>query len=479
MKLEQDITRMSATQLAQIIREKRVKVVDVIDTFLEKIERVNPMINAFITIMRTEAKNEAILADRLIMEGKPLGPLHGVPIAIKDLTPVKGVRFTQGSRLHEHDIADSDAEIIKRIRAAGAIIIGKTNTPEFGHKGTTTSLIFGTAFNPWDITKHAGGSSGGSAAAVAAHLVPFAEGSDGGGSIRLPSAFCGVVGFKASYGRIPQDNTKMAFESTTPFIHYGPIARTVEDAAVLYDVMSGPFDYDPYTGDAGLETKGRLERDIENLKIAYSPSFDYFEVDKEIEQACDQAAENFKKLGAIIEKVQFDFKNPKENIESAWFNLWCGLLATSCQNLSKKEFSLLEPKVQEWSKKGETMSAIDYIKSNSGREEAFNKIQKVLDEYDVIITPTTCVTPFSVENWGPETINGKEINPINGWLPTYVINLTGHPTITIPIGLSKNGLPIGLQIIGNHLDDLIVLQIARAYERGFSWSSYYDNILID
>lgn len=475
MTVKNDITWKPGIELANMIKRREITVTKLTSIFLDKIEKVNPRINAFCTIMRDEAMEQAKNADQMINNGEPLGPLHGVPIAIKDLTPVKGVRYTLGSQLFENQIADHDAVIVSRIKKAGGIIVGKTNTPEFGHKGTTDNLVFGPTKNPWDTSKVSGGSSGGSAAAVAAGLVPIAEGTDGGGSIRIPAALCGVFGYKPTYGKVPMD-VFGSFSSNTPYLHFGPITRNVDDAALFYDVIKGDDNADPYSLDGGEDTLVNLEFDVSDLKIAYSPNFGYFEIDKEVSTACENAANQFKQLGCTVDTLNPDFDNPIENIEKPWFDLWCGLIASFYADLPEDQLSLLDPKVQDFIKLGTELSAMDYLKSNIARDESWLKLKDILDEYDAIITPTTAVPAFSLDIWGPEEINGKKINPMHGWFLTYPINLTGHPTSSIPVGFSSVKLPIGMQIIGNRLDDLKVLQLSRAFERAYNWQDSYSDI---
>lgn len=472
---KRDITWRSAIELAEMIKRREVSVTELTSIFLEKIEKVNPKINAFCTIMKDEAMEQAKEADDMVRNGEPLGPLHGVPVAIKDLTPVKGVRYTLGSKLFENQIADRDAVVVKRIRQAGGIIIGKTNTPEFGHKGTTDNLVFGATRNPWDTSKTPGGSSGGSAAAVAAGLVPIAEGTDGGGSIRIPSALCGVFGFKPTYGRVPMD-VFGTFSSNAPYLHFGPITRDVADAALLYDIIKGHNSADPYSIDGGENTFENLEVDVSDLKIAYSPNLGFFEIDKEVEAVCENAAKTFESLGCKVDLINPNFSDPKETVEKVWFDLWCGLIASFYSDLPEDQLSLLEPKVQEFIKLGTELTAMDYMKANIAREETWLKLKEILDEYDAIITPTTAIPAFSLDIWGPEEINGKKINPMHGWFLTYPINLTGHPTASVPVGFSSEGLPIGMQIVGNRLDDLKVLQLSRAFERIQNWKESYQKI---
>lgn len=473
--LTRDVTVMSAVELAEEIRNQKVTVVEVIERFLNKIDEINPKVNAFCTVMYEEARRDAVEADRVIAEGKPVGPLHGVPVAIKDMTPVKDVRFTLGSKLYENQIADQDSVVVTRLREAGAIIIGKTNTPEFAHKGTTDNFVFGPTLNPWDVERTPGGSSGGSAVAVAARLVPIAEGTDGGGSIRVPASFCGVFGFKPSYGRIPLDAFG-PFSAHSPFLHFGPISRTVEDAALMYDIMKGYSPVDPFVTEGGEDATGKLDIDLSQLKIAYSPDFGYFEVDNDIRRICDETIARFEAAGATVDRIDPDFDNPEENIEEAWYDLWCGIFATSYADLEEEQFQKLDPHVQAFIEHARQLPLVDYLKSNDARKDAWNKIQNILNTYDVLVTATTGIPAYKYKDGVPSTINDKEINQMLGPFLTYPLNMTGHPASTAPIGLSKEGLPIGLQIIGSRLDDVKVLQVSNAIERLKPWADSYDKI---
>ncbi|WP_180955727.1 MULTISPECIES: amidase [Bacillus] len=469
MTQKDELAWKSALELSYLIRTKKISPVEVVEICLERIDRINPIINAFCTLIPEQARESAKLAESQVMKGISLGPLHGIPIAIKDLTPVKGVRLTMGSKLYAEQVATEDAIVVKRIKQAGGIIVGMTNTPEFGFKGTTDNLLFGATRNPWKLDRISGGSSGGSSAAVAAGLVPFAEGSDGGGSIRIPAAICGVYGYKATYGRIPYE-TVGPFYSQAPFIHFGPIARTVSDAALLYSVMDGSAEDEPFTFPIKENIFETLETGIQNLKVAYCPDLGFFEIDPEVRKACDNATGIFKELGCIVEEVNPRFENPKKNIEEAWATLWYGMVATSHGSLSQDKLELLDPKVQEFIKLGKELKATEYIQANKAREEAWSKLQNIFKEYDIIICPTTAVPAFSLDTWGPTEINGKPINPFHGWFLTYPINLTGHPAASIPCGFSGEGLPIGLQIIGRRLEDETVFRASRAFERLSPWS---------
>lgn len=458
-----ELTKMNAIELASLIKTRQISAVEVIESHLDRIDALNPKINAFCTVLYDEAMSAAKSADIAVTNGTKLGPLHGIPVALKDLTPTKGIRTTRGSRLFKHDVPTEDALIVKRIKDAGGIILGKTNTPEFGHKGITDNLIFGPTRNPWNLERIAGGSSGGSSAAVSAGLVPLAEGSDGAGSIRIPSSMCGVYGFKPTFGRVP--DVSGAFSSHSPFFHNGPISRNVTDAALFYQVLAGSHYSDPFSIPNEQDVLNHLDEGIKNIKIAYSSNLGYFEIDSDVQHACKQAAETFSNLGCHVDEVQIDFD---QEVEQQFLTLWYGKLASIYSDLSEEEFMLLEPKVQELINEGKKLSAVQYGKANIGREKVWNKLLKVYEKYDLLICPTTAIPAFSMEKGVPSSINGKEINPLIGWFLTYPFNLTGNPAASIPCGFSKDGLPIGLQIIGRHLDDELVFRASRSLERVLS-----------
>lgn len=270
----QEITSLPATTLASLIRSRMLSSVEVTSAFLERIDSVDPKINAFCTVVHDLALDQARQADKELSSGAGLGSLHGLPIAFKDLTPTKGIRTTRGSRLFENAVPGEDAILVRRLKKAGAVLLGKTNTPEFGHKGETSNLVFGATRNPWNLDRTPGGSSGGSAAAVAARMVPFAEGSDGAGSIRIPASMCGVVGFKPTYGRVP--DVAGPFSSHTPFFHNGPLANTVGDVALLYQAMAGADWSSPFSIPGQDDVSKSLELGVSGLRIGYSRDLGYF-----------------------------------------------------------------------------------------------------------------------------------------------------------------------------------------------------------
>lgn len=457
----------SATELASLIRSRQVSPVELMKATLERIDEINPKLNAFVT-MNENAMAEAKLAEAAVMKGVPLGPLHGVPVGIKDMTPTKGIRTTMGSRLMEHNVPDHDAVFVQRLKGAGALVVGKTNTPEFGYKGTTDNLLFGATNNPWNLDRTPGGSSGGSAAAVAAGLVSLAEGGDAGGSIRIPAAFCGVYGFKPTFGRIPADVIG-GFLSTSPFIHFGTISRTVTDSALMYDIGAGEHMVDPYSLKNEQDVFAELEHGIKGMKFAYSRDFGFIPVDKEVAAAVERTVELFRALGAEVEEVDLAIDNPQMTLVDPWIKQWTALITNGFGDLPPEHLDLLDPKVKEYIQQGLKLTAFELTRANNVRDVIWNKTRELFDKYDALISPVTSCTAFPTSVYGPSEINGVPIDPSSGWMLTYPFNLTGQPAASIPCGFDSQGLPIGLHIACQRFEDAKLLRISRAFERIAPW----------
>jgi aspartyl-tRNA(Asn)/glutamyl-tRNA(Gln) amidotransferase subunit A len=464
MSSTQEITSLSAEELVSLLRTRALSSVEVTSAFLERIDSINPKLNAFCTVAHDLALDQARQADREVSSGASLGPLHGLPIAFKDLTPTKGVRTTRGSRLFEHAVPSEDAILVKRLRKAGAVLVGKTNTPEFGHKGETSNLIFGATRNPWNLDRTPGGSSGGSASAVAAGLVPFAEGSDGAGSIRIPASMCGIVGFKPTYGQVP--DVAGPFSSHTPFFHNGPLAKTVGDAALLYQAMAGAEWLHPFSIPTRDDASITLEFGVSGLRIGYSNDLGYFSVSDEVISACTKAAHIFEDLGSDIEEFSIDLG---QQIEDSFLVLWCGKLATVYSDLGPDEFQKLEPAVQNLIERGTKISAVQFGKANLTREIIWQKLCSLFERYDLLLCPTTATTAFPIDVGPPTHIKGRPVNKLLGWFLTYPFNMTGNPAASIPCGRDADGLPIGMQLIGRRFDDALVLRACRAFEKAQPW----------
>ncbi|WP_430789967.1 amidase [Virgibacillus flavescens] len=456
----------SVETLVKNIHSKSLSPVEVMEYYLKQIDASNERVNAMVTI-NPNAMDEAKQAEQDVLQGKELGPLHGVPIAIKDLTPTKGIKTSFGTKVFEDHVPDRDATIVERLKAAGAIIIGKTNTPDFGHKGTTDNLLFGATKNPWNLDKTAGGSSGGSAAAVAANMVPFAEGSDGGGSVRIPASFCGVFGFKPSYGRIPMDNSLLnVFGSNNPFVNHGPLTRTVRDAALFVDVTQGPSVTDPFSLPEFDEALIRqIEGDLNGVKIAYTRDFGMYTVDREVLNVMDEQVKNWKNLGAEVEEVTMDFGMTLHQFLGFFKNTWYAKAAAGGATMLRDVPELLTPSYHTMIQRGFDVSTSEYIGYQQQRTVVWRELQKHFETYDLILSPTLAVPAFNYELLGPEEIEGKKIEADSDWMMTHMYNMTGLPAASIPAGQTKSGLPIGMQLAGNRFGDGLVLRASHAYEK--------------
>ncbi len=460
-----EICYMTAADMAQAIRTKKLSPVEVINAVLSRIERLNPKINAYCTLLAEGAKKQAHKAEAKVLTGDELGPLHGVPVSIKDLTYTKGVRTTAGSKLFENFIPDHDAIIVERLKAAGAIMLGKTNTPEFGFMGLTDNKLFGPTRNPWNLERHAGGSSGGAAAAVAAGMGPLGQGSDGGGSIRIPSSFCGVFGIKPSFGRVPRGAGLSDWQTLSS---YGPITRTVEDAALALEIMAGRDDRDRLSlPDTNLHYLARLNGNLKGLRVAWSPDLGYAAVEPQVLEKTSAAVRTFETLGCEVEMAKPDITNPGRA-----FNLiWSVTYATAYADRLDEWGDQMDPRLVLLIKQSKDKLATEYAQAAIEREQLNSRLQPFFEKYDLLLTPATAVAAFDIGK-----LELTEIGEVKGsswldWTPfTYPFNLTGQPAASVPCGWTDDGLPIGLQIVGRHFDDALVLKAAAAFESASPWS---------
>jgi len=491
--LPEDLCFAPAAELAARIRRRDLSPVEVVEAFLDRIESHDSRINAYVTVLGEEARESAREAERALTlgVGTALGPLYGVPVAIKDLFDYKaGVSNTFGSKPLKDYVPNRDATYVERLENAGAIVLGKTNTPEFGHKATTDNLLFGPTSTPFATSKNAGGSSGGSAAAVAGGLAAIAQGSDAGGSIRIPASFCGVYGFKATYGRVAAATRPDAFLSHTPFSHSGPLSRTVEDAALMLSVMVGPHPRDPFSlPDDGADYLAATHHPIEGLRIAYSPNFDVFPVEERVAAIVGGAVQAFEETGARVEEASIGLKRSQKELCDLWLRevgVRSAAIAASMKNagivdLLGEHREELTPQFAKLLEIGRNMNAVEYKLDDVARTEVFDAVQDVFEEYDLLVTPTLAITPFDNSDdgntVGPSEVNGEEVDPLLGWCLTYPINYTGHPAASIPAGFTSDGLPVGLQIIGSRFADASVLAASAAFERVRPWHDAYASLV--
>ncbi len=459
-----DLCWLSATELAARIRKKEVSPVEVVRATLDRIDRLNPQLNAYVTLTRESALKEARSAERALMKkGKKLGPFHGVPFSVKDMVITKGVRTTFGTSLLRDNVPEEDAPFVERMKASGAILIGKTNTPTFGWIGVTHNLLFGASRNPWNLDCTPGGSSGGASAAVAAGLAPLAIGTDGGGSIRIPSSFAGIFGFKASYGRIPTYPPSGAWSLS----HIGPMTRNVKDAALMMKIGAGPDERDQCSLPAErVDYLKVLNKGIQGMRVAYSDDLGFTEaVDPEVRQACSKAARAFIELGCQVETVKPRWPSPSE----CWNEIFCGGIATRLMPYFNRREEI-EPGLYEIMEKIVKNPPTKYIQACLDRLAWWQYPRAFFEKYDILLTPTMPCPPFAIALDSPGEIAGKTVDRY-GWLVfTFPFNLTGQPAASVPCGFTKKGLPVGLQIVGRRFDDATVLRASAAFERARPWA---------
>jgi aspartyl-tRNA(Asn)/glutamyl-tRNA(Gln) amidotransferase subunit A len=458
--LDDAVIRTDALTLAQRIRTKQVSPVAVVDAVLERIEALQPTVNAFITVTADEAREAARRAEAAVMAGEPLGPLHGVPFSVKDLLFTRGGRTTMGSRIFADQVPGEDAVPVRRLREAGAILVGKTTTPEFGHKPLTDSPLFGATRNPWDLSRSAGGSSGGAAAAVATGQAPLALGTDGGGSIRLPASCCGIVGLKPTLGRVPHVQQADLF-STTSYI--GPMARTVAEASAGFDAIVGFDPGDPYSRPEPLDDPRDAE--VRGRRIGWLPRVGNRLVDPDVLAACEAAARHLEGRGAVVETVEEDVTA----FEQAFLIFFQGGLAARVGPHMAKFGDKIARSLRESVERGARWSAADWANALGQRTAMYRRVQTLFRRFDFLLSPTLSRPALALDHdpFEPITIGGETAGSIRGaWYPyLWPFNLSGHPAVSLPCGWSADGLPIGLQIVGPWYADRRVLALAAQLER--------------
>ena len=472
----------SAVELAREIRTGERSPVDVVEAHLERIEERDGVINAFVTVAADRAREAAEEAERAVEAGEALGPLHGVPLAVKDLEDVAGMPTTFGSRLFEENVSTDTEPFVERLLDAGAVVLGKTNTPEFGLGPTTDNLVAGETHTPFDPSRNAGGSSGGSAAALAAGMTPLASGSDTGGSIRIPASFCGVYGLKPSFGRVPRVSRPDAFEAHTPFSHIGPMARTVEDAALLLDVMAGPHPEDPFSlPESGEDYLAATERDVEGLSVAYSPDLGTYPVEPAVEEVVADAVDAFEDAGAAVAEVEVDLGCEQSEVLEAFYTFARVRWQSLFDALEREGFDprgadreRLRPVVVETILEGPEPTTREYKRADRTRTRVYDGLRDVFAEHDLLVSPTLSVLPFA-HGEEPTEVDGVEVDPLRGWVLTQPYNMSGHPAASIPAGF-VDGLPVGMQIAGRRHADGTVLAASAAFERERPWHDAYERL---
>jgi aspartyl-tRNA(Asn)/glutamyl-tRNA(Gln) amidotransferase subunit A len=459
-----ELCYMPALELGEAIRAKKVSPVEVVDAVLTRIERLNPTLNAYCTVTAAAARAAAKEAEAVVMRGDALGTLHGIPVSIKDLVATKGVRTTHGSKLYEQFIPDDDAPVVERLKRAGAIILGKTNTPEFGHKAITDNLLFGPSRNPWSLEYTPGGSSGGAAAAVATGLGPLAVGTDAGGSIRIPASCCAIFGLKPTLGLVAMAPTFGGLETLS---HAGPMTRTVHDAALMLNAMVGADPRDLSSLPA-VETDylAGLDQGIQGLRVAWSPDWGYAAVDPDVRQIAEAAAKRFTDLGCQVEEAHPGFADPAETYQV----LSTASRAARVADRWPAERDRFDPSLAVQIEAGMRWSAVDFVRASNVRRTLNETFVRFFTQYDLLLTPTMAAPPPQVKVEAHAEIAGRQVTRL-GWLAfTFPLSLIGYPAASVPCGWTRAGLPVGLQITAPRLADALVLRAAAAFEALAPWA---------
>jgi len=447
---------LPAKQLARLIRTRKVSATEVMRAFIAQVERVNPKVNAIVTFLPEQALKAAKALDRR-KGAKP--PLAGLPIAYKDLVDTKGIRTTRGSLVYQDHVPQKDALLVERLQAAGAITLGKTNTPEFGAGSNTFNKVFGATRNPYDLTKTAGGSSGGAAAAVACGMLPFADGSDLAASLRNPGNYCNVVGFRPTPGRVPTWPAANAWD-TQPVL--GPIARTVEDTAFLLAAMAGPDARAPVSiSEPGNVFNRPLKRSFKKVRVAWTRDFGGLPVEPAVTAALEPQRKVLESLGCVVEEACPDFAGATEAFET----LRAVSFSLRYAPLLKTHRAMLKDTVIWNIEQGLALDGARIGRAEVLRTELFQRMRTFLEKYEFLLSPVNQLPPFPVDAEYPTEIAGVKLGNYLDWMKScYYVTITSHPAVSVPAGFTPEGLPVGLQIVGRYRDDFGVLQLAHAFE---------------
>ncbi len=455
---------MTAVEMAARYRAKTLSPVEVMDAVFKRINEVNPRLNAYCTLTEEEAMAQARAAEQAIMRGDVLGPLHGIPVSVKDLLVTAGVRTMRGSAIYEHTIPEDDSPAVAHIKRAGAILTGKTTTPEFGWKGETDSPVTGFTKNPWDHGRTAGGSSGGAAVAVATGMGPMAVGTDGAGSIRIPASLCGIFGFKPSAGRV----AGYPPSSVGVLSHVGPMTRAVRDAALMLQSMVGPDGRDPYClPHDGADFVAGCEGGVRGLRIAWSRNLGYAPVNAEVGAITSRAAEVFAAdLGCSVEERDPGFTDPQPIIKV----LWASGLSAALRGYLPEWRARMDPNLVRMIESRDGLSAADHAGALAARVQLFQQVERFFEGVDLLVTPTMPTTTWPLAGPVPYEPDGV-VSAAFRYTPfTFPFNITGQPAATVPCGFDSAGLPVGLQIVGPRFADARVLRAAAAFEAACPWA---------
>ncbi len=476
------IWQRSATELVGMVRRRELSPVEIVDAFLGRIDALDGKLGAYCTVDAEGARSAARVAERSVRRGDDLGPLHGLPIAVKDLIFTGGLRTVGGSVAYRDFVPDEDDVAVTRIRAAGGIILGKTNVPPFGFGPGSSNAVFGATRNPWGLELTPGGSSGGSAVAIAAGLAPLALGGDGGGSIRIPASFCGIVGYKPTFGVVPlypgcRDPQFPGFSGWETLEHIGPMARTVDDAALLLDVIAGPDPRDRHSVPRPVASfQATSDPTLQRLRIGCATSLGpYSWADPAVVASFDVAVEALRSAGAIIEEVDLALDDP-----GPMYEMTVALESDipALRDLASGVPGAVNPRIEQMMDRPRTFDAASG--AIAARKRLYQTVSRTFERVDLLLTPTVCVPPYRSDDLHPAVVAGIKVDDPR-WLLWFTMpfNLTGHPAISIPTGWTPYGLPVGIQLVGDRFADLAVLDAARVLERALPWTDAWPPTALD
>ena len=454
---------MTAKELVRRMRAKDVSAREVMDAHLHRIEQVNPKVNAIVTLSGDQARKRAEQLDEEAAHGRFAGPLHGLPIAHKDLVETKGMRTTFGSPIFAEYVPDFDTLLVERIRRAGAIAIGKTNTPEFGAGSQTFNPVFGATRNPWDLTKTCGGSSGGAATALACRMLPIADGSDMGGSLRNPASFCSVVGFRTSPGRVPKYPARNGW---SPLAVDGPMARTVEDVALFLSAIAGPDPRAPLSiEEASSRFQEPLDRNLKGVKIGWCVRLEGMTFDPRVEEVFSRSRQMFEAIGCITEDVAPDFTGADQAFRTLRAHGFHGQLGALLPQYRERIKSTVVDELE----RGSRLTGPEIAEADRLRSELYARFGVIMSKFEYLALPVSQVPPFPIDQEYVTEIAGVKMATYIDWMRScYWITMTSLPAISVPAGFTRDGLPVGVQIVGRHQADLAVLQLAYALQEAAS-----------
>ncbi len=463
---DRELAFTPAYELVKLVADKKVSPVALTRVFLERIERLNPELNAYLTVTADEAMESAKAAEQAVMDGQELGPLHGVPVSVKDLEATPGIRTTFGSLIFKDYVPDFTSGVAERVKTSGAVMLGKTNTPEFGQLGTTENRLGPACANPWDTTRTTGGSSGGAGAALAAGLCSLATGSDAGGSIRIPASFCGVYGIKPTLGRVPRFGG-VGRPSPNPVSQPGPMSLTVRDSALFLNVLAGPDDRDVITlRDKPPDYLEGLDDGVSGLRMAWSLDMGFAAVDPEVAGTTSESAAVFEELGATVDEPGLELGGQRHELQA----IMAANLYASYGHFLEERSDDLTDYVRERLDEGKAATGSDYARALRLLEQLDFDMDVLMERYDLLLTPTMAVPAFPIGE-KPGTIGGRDVDPDWAFNPfNLVANVTRRPAASVPCGFSSDGLPIGLQIVGRRGQEAMVLRASAAFEKARPWA---------